>query len=118
MDSKTQIKYEARAKIIKAIAHPTRLFIVEELAKQSRCVCELTDMIGADVSTISKHLSVLKSAGIISDAKIGTNVHYSLKTPCILNFINCIEQVLRMNHEEQSKMFEPSEKECVCSTNR
>ncbi|HPM11343.1 MAG TPA: metalloregulator ArsR/SmtB family transcription factor, partial [Paludibacter sp.] len=55
--------YEARAKIIKAIAHPSRLLIIEELQRQERCVNELTEMIGADTSTVSKHLSVLKNAG-------------------------------------------------------
>ncbi|NOY13574.1 MAG: winged helix-turn-helix transcriptional regulator, partial [Deltaproteobacteria bacterium] len=54
---------DARAKVLKAMAHPSRLFILEELKKGEKCVCELTEMIGADVSTISKHLSVLKQAG-------------------------------------------------------
>ena len=47
---------EARAKVLKAMAHPSRLFILEELNKGERCVCDLTEMIGADVSTVSKHL--------------------------------------------------------------
>ena len=51
--------YEAQATIIKAMAHPTRLMIIEELSKQEHCVCELTEMVGADTSTVSKHLSVL-----------------------------------------------------------
>ena len=67
MESKTRQKYEARAQVIKAMAHPTRLFIVDELAKGERCVCELRVMIGADISTVSKHLSVLKQAGIVED---------------------------------------------------
>ena len=61
MDDKTKARYEAQAKIIKALSHPTRLFIVEELKRHERCVNELTEMVGADVSTISKHLSVLKN---------------------------------------------------------
>lgn len=92
---------QARAAILKAMAHPTRLFIIDELAKGSRCVCELTDMVGADVSTVSKHLSVLKNAGLVQDEKKGLNVHYSLKVPCILNFFSCIEAVLQ--NEAQAK---------------
>ncbi len=78
---------DARAKVLKALAHPTRLFIVEELEKEERCVCDLTEMIGADVSTVSKHLSVLKQAGIVADDKRGNLVFYRLRVPCILNFL-------------------------------
>jgi DNA-binding transcriptional ArsR family regulator len=97
MDGKTRRKYEARAKVVKAMAHPTRLLIVDELAKGEKCVCELRDMIGADISTVSKHLSVLKQAGIVEDEKRGLQVWYSLKVPCILNFFGCVEDVLKAN---------------------
>ena len=97
MNSKTKQRYEARARIIKAMGHPTRLFIVDELAKGERCVCELRDMIGADISTVSKHLSVLKQAGVVEDDKRGLQVWYSLKVPCLLNFFGCVEDVLRQN---------------------
>jgi len=61
MDAKTHARHEARARIFKAMAHPTRLFIVDELAQAGeRCVCELTEMIGVDMSTVSRHLAVLK----------------------------------------------------------
>lgn len=97
MDGKTKQKYGARAQVIKAMAHPTRLFIVDELARGERCVCELRDMIGADISTVSKHLSVLKQAGIVQDEKRGLQVWYHLKVPCILNFFGCVEDVLKAN---------------------
>lgn len=101
MNPKTHARYQARAKIIKALAHPTRLFIVDQIAKEERCVCELTDMIGADMSTVSKHLSVLKDAGVVADDKRGLMVYYRLKVPCILNLFGCIEGVLRSNAEAQ-----------------
>ena len=85
---------EARARVMKALAHPTRLFIVDELSRGERCVCELTDGIGADMSTVSKHLSVLKGAGIVSDDRRGVQVFYRLRVPCILNFFGCVEAVL------------------------
>ena len=101
MDSRSVEKYEARAKIIKALAHPSRLMVIDELRDGERCVCELTELIGADMSTVSKHLSLLKNAGIIKDKKKGTQVFYELKTPCILNFFSCVENVIRQNLEEQ-----------------
>ena len=85
---------EARARVLKAMAHPTRLFIVEELEKGERCVCELTAMIGADVSTVSKHLTVLKQAGIVADDKRGNQVFYTLRIPCLQKFLSCIETVI------------------------
>lgn len=86
---------DARAKVLKAMAHPSRLFILEVLEAGERCVCDLTEMIGSDVSTVSKHLSVLKQAGIVADQKRGNQVFYQLRVPCILNFFGCIETVLQ-----------------------
>lgn len=97
MDARTHEKYVIRAKIIKALAHPTRLFIVDQISKHEKCVCELTDMIGADISTVSKHLSVLKEAGLVSDEKRGLLVYYRLRVPCILNIFGCVEGVLNAN---------------------
>ena len=99
MYQKRKAILDARAKVLKAMAHPSRLFILEELEKGERCVCDLTDQIGADVSTISKHLSVLKQAGIVQDDKRGNQVFYQLRVPCILNFFGCVESVL----SEQAK---------------
>ena len=90
---------EARANVLKALAHPTRLFIVEVLSDKAHCVNELTDMIGADISTVSKHLSILKNEGLILDKKQGKQVYYSLRMRCALNFLDCVEAVLK----EQAK---------------
>jgi ArsR family transcriptional regulator, arsenate/arsenite/antimonite-responsive transcriptional repressor len=105
MDKKTQALYEARARIIKAMAHPSRLFIIEELKKNERSVGELTELIGSDTSTVSKHLSVLKNSGIIVDERRGTSIIYQLKTPCILNFIECIEEVMKSNANNQIEIL-------------
>lgn len=108
MDKKTKALFEARAVIIKAMAHPTRLFIVDQLSRGERCVCELTEMIDADTSTVSKHLSVLKQAGIVDDDKRGLQVYYKLKVPCVLNFFKCVESVLRASAEERFQLLEES----------
>jgi ArsR family transcriptional regulator len=82
------------------MAHPTRLFIVEELSRGERCVCELTEMVGADVSTVSKHLAVLKNVGLVGTAKRGSHVFYRLRMPCVLNFFGCVENVIKAKAEE------------------
>jgi len=92
---------EGRAVILKALAHPSRLLIVEKLAEKSYCVCELTAMIGADTSTVSKHLSILRNAGVISDRKQGTSVYYSLEAPCLMRLLDCVESVIEQNLKRQ-----------------
>ena len=104
MDKKTLALFEARARVVKAMAHPTRLFIVDQLSKQERCVCELTDMVGADTSTVSKHLSILKNAGIVSIDKRGSQVFYQLRVPCILNFFGCVEGVIKSSARDQMSL--------------
>jgi ArsR family transcriptional regulator len=105
MDQKTRAYYEAKSRIFKALAHPTRLFIVDELVERERCVLDLTEMIGADMSTVSKHLSILKGAGIISDDKRGTQVFYTLKFPCVLNFFSCVADVQESVIEESRSVL-------------
>ena len=106
MDAKTQARYEARARIIKAMAHPARLFIVDELSKNGeRCVCDLTEMIGTDMSTVSRHLAQLKDAGIVDVEKRGQMVFYSLRVKCILNFFDCVESVIKCNAQSQQELL-------------
>jgi ArsR family transcriptional regulator len=78
---------------------------VDRLSQGEKCVCELTGMIGADVSTVSKHLSVLKNAGIIRDEKRGTQVFYNLEMPCVLKFFSCVQSVIKTRVKEQMKLM-------------
>ena len=105
MDRKTQARFEARAKIIKALGHPARLFIVDELSRNERCVYELTEMVGLDMSTISKHLSVLREAGIVQDEKRGVQVYYQLRLGCVMNFFQCVENIMKANAKEQMALL-------------
>jgi len=106
MDPKTHAQYEARARIIKAMAHPTRLFLVDELARHGeRCVCELTEMVGADMSTVSRHLAMLKGAGIVEDERRGSQVYYRLRVRCVLNFFECVESVMECNARDQRRLL-------------
>ncbi|NCC26027.1 MAG: ArsR family transcriptional regulator [Deltaproteobacteria bacterium] len=86
--------YTEKAKIFKALGHPTRLWITEKLAHGECCVCEFVDAVDVDFSTISKHLSVLKQAGIVEDEKRGKQIFYRLKVPCLLKFMHCVESVI------------------------
>ena len=104
MRPQAQAQYDARARLVKAMAHPTRLFVVDELSQHGqRCVCELTEMIGADMSTVSRHLAILKNAGIVSDERRGSQVFYHLTMGCVLNFLKCIDSLVRHADQEQER---------------
>jgi DNA-binding transcriptional ArsR family regulator len=104
MDTKTSQRYERRARVIKALAHPSRLLIIDKLAEHEHSVGELTTLIGSDMSTVSKHLSVLKNAGVVQDEKRGASIYYSLRVPCILNFFKCADAVIDAIRKEQSAL--------------
>lgn len=103
MTEQEKIKYAEMSNIIKAMSHPTRLFIVDKLKEKKYCVCELTDMIESDISTVSRHLTVLKKAGIIYDEKIKNNVYYALRCPCIGNFYSCVFTIIDIQKEEKNE---------------
>lgn len=105
MDKKRLAKYEARARVIKAMAHPARLIILDELAERGeRCVCELTELVGTDMSTVSRHLSQLRNAGLVTDEKRGTMVYYRLRVKCLTNFFSCVEAVIKQNASDHHEL--------------
>jgi ArsR family transcriptional regulator len=98
-------RYQARARIAKALAHPSRLIILEALEGRELCVCELTELVGADQSTVSKHLAVLKQAGLVEDRKEGVMSRYRVKVRCLRGFWDCLEGVLSENLRTQQAVL-------------
>jgi ArsR family transcriptional regulator len=105
MNEKQKAIYEARARIIKALAHPARLLIVDELAKQPLCVCDIRNLVGSDLSTVSKHLSVLRNAGIVECEKRKSQVFYTLRCSCVTAFFTCAETVLKNTAKDHRKLL-------------
>jgi ArsR family transcriptional regulator len=98
--------YQRRADILKALAHPSRLLMVDILhARGELCVCDLMKVVGSDQSTVSKHLSVLKQAGILDHRRDGKNSMYRLTRPCVMSFFTCVEQVMKENLKEQRELL-------------
>ena len=87
--------FKRQAKVLKAMANESRLVIIDRLSRGECTVGELTTLVGSDQSTVSKHLAVLLSHGIVDDRREGTNVYYKLLTPCVLEFFSCASAVLR-----------------------
>ncbi|MCB5262779.1 MAG: metalloregulator ArsR/SmtB family transcription factor [Candidatus Cloacimonetes bacterium] len=91
--------YEHMAGIFKALAHSTRLQVLVKLQEKEHCVCELQEIIGFDMSTISRHLNVLKNAGIIESRKVNNQVFYRLLCPCVLDTLECVIDMKTSNKE-------------------
>ena len=93
---KERAAYKREARVLKALAHESRLMIIDRLGQGECSAGELVELIGMDQSTVSKHLAVLRHHGIVDDRREGSFVHYRLVTPCVLNFFSCVSQVLEI----------------------
>lgn len=91
---KPSARLAQRIAVIKALAHPSRLAIAEALQDGERCVCDLRELVGTDLSTVSKHLSVMRRAGLVSTEKRGLKVFYRLRCPCLLSFLECVDSLV------------------------
>jgi len=100
-----QLLFEKQAEIAKAIAHPSRLAIVDFLKDGEQCVCDIADHIGAERSNVSRHLSVMVAAGMLEHRKQGLKVIYWLKCPCIVDFFSCILGILKQQAAENRKLL-------------
>lgn len=89
--------YKTKTELIKALANPTRLMIVDCLRSGEKTVSEIIDLIKEEQSNVSKSLSILKNQNIVQDKKIGLNVYYSLKCGCINDFFNCLDNLIKEN---------------------
>jgi len=87
--------FRQQARVLKALANESRLIIVDRLSRGECSVGDLTAMVGSDVSTVSRHLAVLRAHGIVDDRREGSVVYYRLLTPCVCNFFACAAQVIK-----------------------
>lgn len=92
---KSREQYKRQARILKALANETRLMIIDKLSSGECQVGELVRLIGADQSTVSKHLALLRSVGVVDDERRGNTVFYRLVTPCVLDFFACTSKVIK-----------------------
>ena len=84
--------YDVRAELLKAMAHPARLRMIDALAEGDRCVRELHEVVGSSLPTVSRHLARMKACGIVSSRREGNCIYYSLLVPCILSVFDCIDE--------------------------
>ncbi|MGO9117991.1 MAG: ArsR/SmtB family transcription factor [Desulfomonilaceae bacterium] len=101
MDMNQKGRLALKAEVFKAMGHPLRLGIIEFLQQGEMCVCDIVAHVGTEVSNVSKHLSILKKAGLLADRRDGLKIMYSLTMPCAIDFARCVEGVVIKRLEEQ-----------------
>ena len=94
-------EYRSGADVFKALGHPSRLLIVDELINGERCVADLTAFVGTDISTVSNHLAVLRNVGLVIDERRGQQVFYKLGASCVANVFHCLQEI-RSEREKAS----------------
>jgi len=105
LSKEKQLLFEKQAEIVKAIAHPLRIAILNFLKDSEQCVCDIAEYIGAERSNVSRHLSLMTSAGLLQYRKEGLKVIYKLKTRCILECFSCITTCLKQNVKESEELL-------------
>jgi ArsR family transcriptional regulator len=105
LSKKKQMIMEKQAEIVKAIAHPLRIAVVDFLKDGEQCVCDIAAHVCSERSNVSRHLSVMVNAGVLQCRKEGLKVNYKLKTPCILDFLSCVTACLKEQLKEDKKLL-------------
>jgi ArsR family transcriptional regulator len=105
LNKKKRLLFEKQAEITKAIAHPLRIAIMDFLKDGEQCVCDIAEHLGSERSNVSRHLSIMVSAGVLAYRKEGLWVMYRLKTPCILDCFECITTCLRQQAKDREELL-------------
>ncbi len=100
-----QIVYERQAEVLKSLAHPLRIAILDFLKDGEQCVCDIAKYVGSERSNVSRHLSVLVSCGVLECRKEGLKVIYSLKAKCVLDFFKCVTTCLIQQAKDSEKLL-------------
>jgi ArsR family transcriptional regulator len=103
-DSKKRL-YALQAEIVRALAHPLRMAVVDFLADGEQCVCDIANHLGARRPNVSRHLALMLKAGVLGSRRDGLRVVYSLRTPCIVNCLTCAADVLREHIQADSALL-------------
>ena len=106
MDDEGRRLLELKAEILQAAGHPIRLAIIEFLHGGEQCVCDIAEQVEAQRSNVSRHLGLLQKVGIVESRKDGLKVIYRLRTPCLMNFLGCVNDVLRDKMQAQVAVLE------------
>lgn len=105
MDKAKGLLFERQAEIAKAVAHPLRIAVIDFLKEGEKCVCDIAEHVGSERSNVSRHLSVMVRAGVLSCRKEGLKVFYGLRTPCVVDFLTCAARLLRQQAKDNEELL-------------
>jgi DNA-binding transcriptional ArsR family regulator len=96
---------ELKAEVLKALAQPTRLKILELLRHGEKCICEIVPAINGEQSNISRHISVMQKSNLVTTRKDGVKVMVKVKDPEIFKILDRVSVILRNQMNEQRELF-------------
>jgi len=97
--------YLDQAEMLKALAHPTRLQILDQLRDGEKCVCKITPELRMEQSNVSRHLNVLKKEGLVVSRKEGLKVFYKVSDPKIFDILEASKELLKKYWDKKRKIM-------------
>jgi len=95
---------ELKAEILKALAQPTRLKILELLRNGERCICEIVPAINGEQSNISRHISLMQKSNLVTTRKDGVKVMVKVSDPRVFEILDSIALLLKRQIIETGKL--------------
>jgi ArsR family transcriptional regulator len=96
---------ELKAAILKAMAQPTRLKILESLRSGEKCICEIVPTINGEQSNISRHISMMQKSHLVTTRKDGVKVMVNVKDPKVFEVLDKVSAILKTRLKEQEKLL-------------
>ena len=96
---------QKQAEVVKGLSHALRIAILDFVKDGEKCVCDIAEFVGGEQSNVSRHLGVMVSSGILVSRKQGLKVMYRLKTPCVLEFLDCVNRCLLEQAQEHERIL-------------
>jgi DNA-binding transcriptional ArsR family regulator len=94
-----------RAEVLRALAQPTRLKILDLLRNGERCICEIVPAINGEQSNISRHISVMQKSNLITTRKDGVKVMVKVRDPRIFEILDTVGLFLKAQMQEQRRVM-------------
>ena len=94
-----------KASVFQALAHPTRVHIMELLKESEYTVSELLDRLGIEQSNASQHLTVLRNRNLVTARKEGNQIHYSLRDPLLGRVLDSLKGFFQAHLEESMQVL-------------
>ncbi len=96
---------EMKAEILKVLAQPTRLKILETLRNGEKCICEIVPAINGEQSNVSRHISLMEKAHLVTTHKEGVRVMVKVKDPVVFEILDMVRTILRKRMKEQERIL-------------